>query len=169
MTERTAYRLSEVRAALGISRATMWRWVGNGKIPITKLCGRSFVKREHLLGLLDQIEHPTPKEPSDLAKLKAQYKAEYCSWVGAKQRCRNPDCPDYEAYAGQGVSFSVRWDSFQTFMTDMGPKPTAGHSLDRWPDPAGNYEPGNCRWATAKEQRVNRRQPISPPIHQREI
>ncbi len=51
MTERTAYRLSEVRAALGISRSTMWRWIKKGKIKVTPLCGRSWVKRE---------DHPAP-------------------------------------------------------------------------------------------------------------
>jgi excisionase family DNA binding protein len=51
MTERTAYRLSEVRAALGISRSTMYRWIEDGKIKVTKVCGRSFVMRE---------DHPAP-------------------------------------------------------------------------------------------------------------
>ena len=51
MTERTAYRLSEVRAALGISRTTLYRWIGEGKIKVTRLCGRSFVMRE---------DHPAP-------------------------------------------------------------------------------------------------------------
>jgi excisionase family DNA binding protein len=51
MTERTAYRLSEVRAALGISRTTLYRWIDEGKIKVTRLCGRSFVMRE---------DHPAP-------------------------------------------------------------------------------------------------------------
>lgn len=54
MTERTAYKLSEVRAALGISRSTLYRWIEDGKIEVTKLCGRSFVKREHLNGLMEK-------------------------------------------------------------------------------------------------------------------
>jgi len=51
MTERTAYRLSEVRTALGISRTTLYRWIADGKIKVTHLCGRSFVMRE---------DHPAP-------------------------------------------------------------------------------------------------------------
>jgi excisionase family DNA binding protein len=53
MTERTAYKLSEVRAALNIGRSTMYRWIKNGKLEVTRLGGRSFVKREALKGLMD--------------------------------------------------------------------------------------------------------------------
>jgi excisionase family DNA binding protein len=163
MTERTAYRLSEVRAALGISRTTLYRWIEDGKLPITKLCDRSFVKREHLEGLMEAKEQP--KEASVLARLKRGFKGEYSSWENARQRCTNPNRPDYKYYGARGVLFSERWDSFQAFMTDMGPKPSPKHSLDRWPNPAGNYEPGNCRWATSKEQNSNRIIPIHVPVH----
>ena len=56
MTERTAYRLSEVRAALGISHSTLYRWIEDGKIAVVKLCGRSFVRREDLKGLMGDEE-----------------------------------------------------------------------------------------------------------------
>ena len=58
MIERTAYRLPEVRAALGIGRSTLYRWIKDGKIEVTQLCGRSFVKREHLKGLLNSARAP---------------------------------------------------------------------------------------------------------------
>lgn len=61
MTERTAYKLSEVRAALNIGRSTMYRWIKDGKIEVTQLCGRSFVKREALNGLLDATPQVSPK------------------------------------------------------------------------------------------------------------
>jgi hypothetical protein len=54
------------------------------------------------------------------------------------------------------VSICDRWKNFENFLEDMGERPE-GKTLDRFPDPAGNYEPGNCRWATPKEQSLNRR------------
>ena len=76
------------------------------------------------------------------------------TWRGMRNRCRNPKNPVYERYGGRGISVCERWDDFRSFLADMGERP-AGTSLDRWPDPNGNYEPGNCRWATPREQRVN--------------
>ena len=71
MTERTAYRLSEVRAALGIGRTTLYRWIKEGKIEVTQLCGRSFVKREHLKGLLNNPVHaPAHVSAPDVAEQK---------------------------------------------------------------------------------------------------
>jgi hypothetical protein len=73
-----------------------------------------------------------------------------------RQRCENPKATKYPRYGAVGVSVCARWrDSFENFLADMGERPP-GRSLDRI-DPAGNYEPGNCRWATPIEQRANRR------------
>lgn len=72
-----------------------------------------------------------------------------------KNRCTNPKCDFFYCYGGQGISFCERWNSFQNFLTDMGPRPKET-SLDRI-DVNGNYEPGNCKWSTPKEQRANRR------------
>lgn len=82
--------------------------------------------------------------------------SEYNIWISMKQRCINPRSQAWEYYGGRGISVCDRWmNSFMDFYYDMGPKPE-GLSLDRV-DNDGNYEPGNCRWATKSEQTANRR------------
>lgn len=80
---------------------------------------------------------------------------EYHSWAKMKNRCLNSHDKNYKYYGALGVIVCDRWMSFPNFVADMGKRP-ANKSLDRI-DPYGNYEPGNCRWATAKEQANNKR------------
>lgn len=79
----------------------------------------------------------------------------YNTWYGMKQRCSNPKNKCYKYYGARGISVCSRWlNSFENFLEDMGERPE-GLTLDRI-DNNGNYEPDNCRWATAIEQEANK-------------
>lgn len=70
-------------------------------------------------------------------------------------RCGNPGDPSFQWYGARGITVCERWQQFEAFLADMGERPD-GRTLDRI-NPDGNYEPGNCRWATSHEQALNRR------------
>lgn len=82
----------------------------------------------------------------------------YRVWRSMISRCRNRRVSNYKRYGGRGVRVYPPWyQSFAAFADYVGARPSPQHSLDRWPNPNGNYEPGNVRWATLGEQRRNHR------------
>lgn len=85
-----------------------------------------------------------------------EHKSTYTSWQGIKSRCNNPKSTGFYLYGAKGIKMCERWiNSFDAFLEDMGVKPTMQHSIDRFPDKNGNYEPSNCRWATPLQQMHN--------------
>ena len=81
----------------------------------------------------------------------------YEVWLNMRNRCNNPNHPSYKNYGGRGISVCDRWSDFKGFLEDMGEQP-AGLEIDRIEND-GDYEPGNCRWATSKQQKENNRKP----------
>lgn len=101
------------------------------------------------------------REPGTSNRLKHGHKTgagrspEYSSWRNMIARCTNPKNNRFRYYGARGIGVCTRWLLFVNFLADMGSRPP-GTSLDRYPNRHGNYEPGNCRWATPHEQEQNK-------------
>jgi hypothetical protein len=105
------------------------------------------IKTCHLLFLFTKIKGEGILENST---------SEYVSWCNMRQRCNNPNHPQYNYYGKRGIKVCERWNSFESFLIDMGEKPGKEYEVDRR-DTNGNYEPSNCRWATRVQNSRNRR------------
>lgn len=124
-------------------------------------CGNEAEVRTDDLRSGKQVSCGCHKDAQTAARNKANAKhgmthtGVYRSWFAMRDRCEDPQSPSWQWYGAKGVKVCDRWQDFLAFYEDMGHRPE-GHTLDRI-DPTGNYEPGNCRWATPKEQRANQR------------
>jgi hypothetical protein len=124
----------------------------------TRSCGclaKEWIAGEHVRRRKEAWKHPCLKHGHCRQNGTS---AEYNSWRAMGERCNNPNSDKWEDYGGRGIKVCDRWQGdrgFQNFLADMGPRPK-GMTLDR-KDPNGNYEPSNCRWATAQKQSQNQR------------
>jgi hypothetical protein len=139
-------RASSIKTKRGNSRAT---WVCRCD------CGKEFVARG------DNLRNGKQKscgKGHHFSKNRIRNAPnEFRCYNAMMQRCYNINSPSYRRYGGRGIIVCARWrESFDNFYADVGPRPSPKHSLDRYPNRNGNYEPDNVRWATDKEQAQNR-------------
>lgn len=110
----------------------------------TKSCG--CWSRQYLKTIRSKYDRTGKKLPGELI-----------SWRHMISRCNDPKNNRFKSYGGRGIRVCDRWlNSFSNFLSDMGPKPSHKHSLDRFPDTNGNYDVSNCRWATSVQQAYNK-------------
>lgn len=92
--------------------------------------------------------------------LRSQSLPEWRNWSHMWRRCVDPKNDSFARYGGAGIAVHDSWKDFAQFYADMGQRPTPRHTLDRYPNNAGNYEPGNVRWATPDEQNLNKKNAV---------
>jgi Helix-turn-helix len=95
------------------------------------------------------------REMHGLSHTNGKRTPEHRLWLNIRNKCNNPNTPDYKYYGARGITVCARWDRFSDFLADVGFRPSPELTLDRI-ETDGNYEPGNVRWATRQTQARNR-------------
>lgn len=165
LTDRVFERLTVLSRAPSKGRRTAWNCVckcGNSKVS----CSQELLTGD--CGSCGCLQRDRTSAASKTHGLSHKCR-EYNSWQNMLRRCKTSTHPDYPCYGGRGISVCERWDSpagFINFLSDMGRSPGRGYSVDRL-NVNGNYEPGNVRWATQKQQMQNVRKNVRVTVGER--
>lgn len=100
------------------------------------------------------------------------HSVELMAWRNMQNRCYRKETHNFDSYGGRGIVVCARWlgrDGFVRFLADVGMRPSPRHSIDRYPNTNGNYEPGNVRWATLRQQAQNKRDTTLVEVNGRSV
>lgn len=146
----------KVQVGQRFSRLVVIEDLGGGYIRCECDCGvvKSFYRQNVVRQKSKSCGCLSKEKASDRATHGMSKTKVYFVWNRMWSRCTNPKIDRYPRYGGRGITVCERWKRFEAFFEDMGDIPSPGHSIGRI-DNDGNYEPGNCRWETKEEQKIN--------------